>query len=1006
MEFTKYQYENIFQVSRKEGRKNIVEVKARIFDPESKESFFIDVTSDSIPDLYTITTQDTLWKSYLDSNVSLQKHSFESIQEYKKFLKDYKYNVLDEEGSQVYKTIDFDGEEIEIPVTEFKDTIFGYQNLSHTFIRNKFKDSEKSNHTHRVWFLDIETRANQAVDHFPWPETAPEEITMIQIYDNFDNMYYIFGRKDFTGAFEKSNVKYIKIAEEKDLLEIFLRLLEKKKPSVISGWNSLGFDMTYITNRIAIVLDGVRATENELKEILNHKHSYKELKNVKRLSPVGIVEAKSSFTMDGMDCTEVKWYGINLIDYRELTIKYGFLGLPSYSLKNVAKHFDLSQKLDNSMYKSFDGFYTGEGWIQPPEDETDLDDIVTRYQLGYKSGKYSKKELQQVVYNRFVDYSLRDVEILVELDELTKYLDSHKQIAYFAGVSMDDNWGTQKHWVSMMYRESLNKGLVLPLKQQYGDESTPWLAGWVRTIPGRYRYISSFDFTSLYPSLIRAWNIGGDTYLKEYQIPQELKDLRDKYFWYFTRKNLNRDEAFGELGETVKKYDDKINDIPEEKKFYLELMENRDIISKTLKKYNVQITPNGYFYRKDTQSIFSGQMEKFFKERLKEKRLGQKYEAILSDTDKDNDKYQEIKQKKEYHENRSIVLKVLLNSAYGVSALSSNPFGQGRITGGSITISGRMSNNLVSMNLNKYIAEVVDDKETVKNPWNMKYIIQADTDSCYVNLGSIIEKKFKNLEESKKIKLLLKLSSEKLQDIINNTIQEIGDTFNLSEPEALKMENEVITESFVSLALKRYFTDVVVNDGHILSKPKRKIVGVSLVSYSTPPALKRLLSPVVDIALEGGETEVREYIHKSRHEFAELDPVEFARTAKVNNLNYMERDGKYKRQKEDGTWLTAPLGSTAALNHNKITKMLNIQEIFPPVEKGDSLSYVYIKEPNKLNIRSALGWTDPKLSKKINLKSFADYDLHWEKDFINKIDIIIKPLNWNIHARTQEIDEW
>jgi len=366
----------------------------------------------------------------------------------------------------------------------------------------------------------------------------------------------------------------------------------------------------------------------------------------------------------------------------------------------------------------------------------------------------------------------------------------------------------------------------------------------------------------------------------------------------------------------------------------------------------------------------------------------------------------EITQKQEYHENRSTVLKVLLNSAYGVSALSSNPFGQGRITGSSITTSGRMCNQLVSMELNKYIASVIQDEETIQNPWNMKYVVQTDTDSCYIHLNPIVEMKLSNLEESKKIKLLLKLSNTKLQEIINNRLKEIGETFNLYEPEALQMENEIITESFVSLALKRYFTDMVVKDGTILQKPKRKVVGVSLVSYSTAPAMKKLLSPVIDIALEGGLDELRNYIKDARLEFGNMDPIDFARTAKVNNLEYQKIGRKYKRQKENGAWLTSPLGSTAALEHNRITKELNIQETFPPVEKGDSLSYVYVKESNNMGIISAFGWTDPKISKKINLKESADYDIHWDKDFIKKIDIIVKPLNWNLDKNTKEVEIW
>ena len=338
-----------------------------------------------------------------------------------------------------------------------------------------------------------------------------------------------------------------------------------------------------------------------------------------------------------------------------------------------------------------------------------------------------------------------------------------------------------------------------------------------------------------------------------------------------------------------------------------------------------------------------------------------------------------------------------------MSALESNPFANGKLTAASITTSGRMCNQMVMMAINDYLANICNIR--VKRE-ELDFIVQSDTDSGYVSLERIMKlPKFKNLSDEEKIKFAKKFSEEKLQKIINDTLTKIGDTFNLFEPTALAMENEVITRGFVSLASKRYFCRVMVNDGHILSKPKMKVVGVSLVSYSTPEFLKEKLRPVLDIVLDKNEEELQKYIMKSREEFGKIDPVNFVRIAKVNNLNYIRKDGKYKRQKEDGTWLTAPLGSTAALEHNRLIEELDLER-FQPIERGDSISYVYVKEPNKYRVISALGFTDPRFSKAINLKEFADYDKHWDKDFLKKIEIITKPLKWNVYRTTSVLNEW
>jgi len=311
---------------------------------------------------------------------------------------------------------------------------------------------------------------------------------------------------------------------------------------------------------------------------------------------------------------------------------------------------------------------------------------------------------------------------------------------------------------------------------------------------------------------------------------------------------------------------------------------------------------------------------------------------------------------------------------------------------------------MVMMAINDYLSDICG-LETKRE--ELEFIMQSDTDSGYVCLQNLMKlPKFKDLTDDDKIKFIKKFSEEKLQKIINDTLKKIGDTFNLREPSALAMENEVITRGFVSLASKRYFTRVIVNDGHILAKPKMKVTGVSLVSYSTPEFLKQKLRPVLDIVLDKDQRALQDYINSARRDFGEIDPVEFVRIAKVNNLDYIKKDGKYKRQKENGSWLTAPLGSTAALEHNRLVKELGIEGRFPPIERGDSLSYVYVREPNKYRVISALGFTDPRFSKEINLREFADYEQHWEKDFLKKIEIITKPLKWNVYRTTDTLDDW
>ena len=1007
--FAKYQYENVFEVTKETDDKKIKQIWARLYDPETKESHLFDVTAYSVPSLYFY-NKNGEYSSHIDNNLKLSEKKFASMKEFDKFCKKIKV-----ETGEIVK-IEWDGEEIEFPETIFEDDVYGYLDKCHTFIHRYYPKSIESEHTHRTWFFDIETRSGVVIPNvFPRSELAIEQVTTIQIYDNFLDTYIILAEKEFTGKFEKDNVKYYIFDKEEDLLEAFIKLLEKLNPSIISGWNSKMFDMTYLTNRIARVLDWFDGSSEEL----NNKNSYLDMENVNRLSPVGVVNAKQSSTKDGMEGTEVFWRGRILADYRELTLKYGYLGLPSYSLSNVAKHFKLSQKIDNSQYSKFDDSYTGENYIFPEIPQEN--DKVYEAQLAYKEGKISKEDMQQVVYNRFIEYSVRDVEILVELDKITKYLSSQQGIAYTTSASFDDCWGVAKHWSSYIAMEAKKRKEILPLTQRFRDPNVVFLAGLVRNVPKKYEYVSSFDFTSLYPSLIMSWNIGADTFVNDIELHQELKDLREKYFYYHTLKVMNREEGLeidGEiipLGELVIKHDGDINDLEEETIFYKNLLDNADEIREVLQRHNVTATPNGFFYRKNKISLSSELMRRNFQDRLREKRAGQADGAKIEELKKEinlsanNEKNQQLRKEidiltasKDLHENISVVLKILLNSYYGSMSMSHITYSNGNITASSVTTAGRMCNKMASMYADNLIKDLLGENPST----DLKYISQIDTDSFYLNVGKFINYKYADKTKEEKTRITLDLSNGIIADSNTKALDDVSYALNVIDREPLNLENEIIADGFVSLAAKRYFGRKVVEDGSILSEPKMKAVGISLVSKKTPEFLRDALGPVLEIILDGNNSDLKNYINKIRNEFAKLSPIEFCRVANVNNLSYERTGLKYKRKKSDGKLLTAPMNSHASLEYNRFIKKNNLLGKYKLIEVGEAVSYVYIRNGNEKQLYNSMAWNDPKFVDEISLSEFTDYDIHFDKDFLKKIEIVTEPMNWDIRTKTEEIDIW
>lgn len=477
---------------------------------------------------------------------------------------------------------------------------YGYNNRPHKFIREEFPNTLDSNHEFHELFLDIETRGEFG---FPKPNLAQEEVTMIQLYDTKLKKYIILGRKEFTGTFEQEQVEYLCIPDEKKLLNAFMSILEKLNPTAIKTFNGLLFDFPYLTNRIKLLgLD------------------------YNRLSPVRDVKIIDEIiTQDGMTGMGVSWEGLYLVDLRELFLKYAYAGLANNGLGNVSNFYGFEGKIDHSEFDSFDGQYTGKGYLfpskVPPEDSLDYEIYLSQVAYRDEPSNENLIKMQQACFNKFVIYSVKDVELMVKIEEKAKLFEKSKGIAYICGVNMDECMGTLKQWKAFVYNECIKNNVVLPLTQQYGETNCVYKAGWTTSKPGKYNWVASFDFTSLYPSLFQAFNIGTDTMIKPEELEEmpDLKYIKNKYFYFFTEDYIRNHPEENE------------NDTIGETEFYQFLMDNKDEITPVLKKYNVTATPNGQFFRRDVESVSSVLMRRIFHERVAYKRESQKLYADLEE---------------------------------------------------------------------------------------------------------------------------------------------------------------------------------------------------------------------------------------------------------------------------------------------------------------------------------------------------------------------------------------
>lgn len=353
----------------------------------------------------------------------------------------------------------------------------------------------------RYMFFDIETESEEG---FPDPLQAIERINLITCWSSFENHKTTFALEhDWSNKTGLTNVTYIKCATEKELLFEFIKYLEKQQYDIWSGWNSSGFDIQYIFNRILRILDKVdieeqnrlmlrygNRSEEEIKSTFNAlKEIEKGYKYIKKLSPYGKVAKsvkmiKDRFTkeMKPQICYTIE--GVTDYDYMLLDQLFRMGKRPSYKLDNVALDELGEQKKEHPNGCSFKEFYRD-------------------------------------YWEEFVDYNIQDVQLLVRLNEEMNYIPQAIALSYKCHCTFKDNFGTVAKAESAVYSFLKKDNIILDdkenIKKEHPDKTI--VGGYVTPEAelrrGMHKWIIDVDIASLYPSIMRGMNISYDTRVAE-----------------------------------------------------------------------------------------------------------------------------------------------------------------------------------------------------------------------------------------------------------------------------------------------------------------------------------------------------------------------------------------------------------------------------------------------------------------------------------------------------------
>jgi len=705
--------------------------------------------------------------------------------------------------------------------------------------------------------------------------------------------------------------------KEEDMLKTFLDLIDDA--DVISGWNSEGYDIPYTVNRIKRVLSK---------------------DDTRRFCLWGQFPKEREFERYGATSTTYDIVGRVHMDYMQLYRKYTYEERHSYSL-----------------------------------------DAISEYELGESKTQYegTLDQLYNQDFKQFIVYNRQDTLLLDKLDKKLRFLDLANELAHANTVLLATTMGAVAVTEQAIINEAHERGLVVPnRKQRLTDEEDTAAAGAYVAYPkkGIHEWIGAVDINSLYPSAIRALNMGMETV-----VGQLRPIMTDRYINEIVGKGKSFAAAWEGMFATLEYT--AVMDQQRGTEITIDWQDGDSTVHSAAEIWEMvfnsnkpwMLTANGTIVTYERKGVVPGLLERWYAERkeLQAKKKEATDPKMIAFWDK-----------------RQLVKKINLNSLYGAILNPHCRFFDKRI-GQSTTLSGRSIARHMASYINECIFGVKDHLGQA--------IIYGDTDSCYFTAWPAIKD---DVAAGK-----MSWSKESCIQLYDSIADQVNDSFPAFMEQAfhcpreagelIKAGRELVASNSLFITKKRYAVLIYDLEGKRLDvdgKPgKIKAMGLDLKRSDTPKIIQEFLSEILEKVLTGtGREEIVERIREFKYAFAERPAWEKGTPKRVNNLT------KYGAAEEKAGKANMPGHVRAALNWNNLRRMNSDNYSIAVV---DGMKTIVCKlKPNPL------GWTSigyPTDEQRLPdwFKELPFDDALMEATIVDqKIDNLLSVLDWDLASAT------
>jgi DNA polymerase elongation subunit (family B) len=557
-------------------------------------------------------------------------------------------------------------------------------------------------------------------------------------------------------------------------------------------------------------------------------------------------------------------------------------------------------------------------------------DHIAMVELGDKKLDHSEfenfKDFYTSDWQRFVEYNIHDVNLVDSLEDKMKLIELAVTMAYDAKVNLEDVYSQVRMWDTMIFSDLKGRNIVVPPRITTKKDDKYAGAYVKEPIPGSYDWVVSFDLNSLYPHLIMQYNISPETLLDERHPSATVDRILDE-----------------------------------------EITFDGDCC----------VCANGAQYRKDILGFLPQMMQRIYDERTiyKKRMLAAKQNLEDATTPAETLALQKDVSK---FNNIQMARKIQLNSAYG--AIGNQYFRYYNLANAeAITLSGQVSIRWIQNKMNAYLNKILRTTDA-------DYVIAADTDSIYLNLGPFVHEVFKGREKSDEsiVGFLDKVCQVEFEKYIGNSYEALASYVNAYD-QKMFMKRENIANKGIWTAKKRYILNVFDSEGVRYKTPKLKINGIEAVKSSTPAPCRTAIKDALKVIMNGTEDELQKFIANFREKFEAMPVEDIAFPRGCNNVAKNSSPATIYGK-------GCPMHVRGALLYNFYIKKRKLAHKYPIIQEGEKIKYVMLRTPNKIN-ENVISFFQT-LPTEFGLDKSIDYDLQFKKSFLDPLTVILDTIGW------------